>query len=533
MNRLMTNVTSFLALAPALMAGPRTPHGIYAMVGIAQYEENYLRTHSSVPSDYFTSSVYPELLANPDVSGITLYVHWSRLNPNPAPSGLPLPRGYSQYDWTTIQDLLDLVAGYNTANKAHKTVQLVVTPGINSPTWLLGDVGMNNGLLYSCNYLFSTAYAPPPTGTECGKVTFSGFVEGGYDKATGVASPQDLPMPWDSTYKNAWQTFLTALAKQFGSRTELVSIAVAGPTASSEEMMFPTRQNTNGAVQLNSLTPEQMWNDLLENHYTGAYKDFIKYWNSDVAIIDEWEHAIDMFGKTFSGLTLTISTGDSFPNLDAPLPTDVPCNLNKGETCTFAIPSSPIDFHGVCLANGDMDCAAETTILAYFNLSTVGGSNAKATMMDGMKGGAKHGNLGVPSVKLVSFETDLFTSPSQRILGGSQFAHRFSNDAAGAADEGGCTSGCSAEQAEYNVLVWFFDETSEGPSFPSGTVAIGGHNGPAPLNYLQIYGGDVTYASNHASNPKVAVTMGGTTKMVTAQELLHKASLALAAIAEN
>jgi hypothetical protein len=45
--------------------------------------------------------------------------------------------------------------------------------------------------------------------------------------------------------------FLTALAKQFGSRTELVSIAVAGPTASSEEMILPARQNTNGVVQLN------------------------------------------------------------------------------------------------------------------------------------------------------------------------------------------------------------------------------------------------------------------------------------------
>jgi hypothetical protein len=366
----------------------------------------------------------------------------------------------------------------------------------------------------------------------CGKATFSGFTEGGYNKTTGVASPQDLPMPWDSTHKNAWQTFLTALAKQFGSRTELVSIAVAGPTASSEEMMLPATQNTNGVAQIGGLTPEQMWNILLADHYTSAYKDYTKYQQSDVAIIDEWAHAIDMFGRTFSGLTLTVSTGDGLPNLDAPLPTDVPCNLNKGETCTFTIPVSPIDFHGVCKAKGDMDCAAEATILTYFIQSNVGGSNAKATMMDGMKGGAKHGNLGVTCVKLISFETDLFTSPSERILGGSQFAHRFSNNAAGAADEGGCPSGCSKEQALYNVLVWFFDETSEGPSFPSGTVAIGGHNGPAPLNYLQFYGPDIKYASDNVSSPKVDVMMGGSKKPVTAQELLHKASLALAAVAE-
>lgn len=521
MNRFMTNVTSFLALAPALLAGPRLPQGIYADVNIDMYEKSYLKTHPSVPSDYF-STVYADLLANPDVSGIVLYVPWSRLNPNPAPTG-SVPRGYFQYDWSLIQDLLD------SAKTAHKTVQLVVTPGNNSPKWLLGDIGANNGLLFTCNYLFDSTYPAPPAGTECGKVTFSGFIEGGYDKNTGVASSQDQPMPWNSTYKNAWQTFLTALAKQFGSRTELVSIAVAGPTASSEEMMLPTRGNTNGVTQLNNLTPEQMWNDLLEHHYTSAYKDFIKYWNSDVAIVDEWEHAIDMFGSTFSDLTLTMSTGDGFPNLDAPLPTDVPCNLNKGQTCTFAIPVSPIDFHGVCKAKGDMDCAAEATILTYFIQSTVGGSNAKATMMDGMKGGAKHGNLDIPCVKLISFETDLFTSPSQRILGGSQFAHTFSEPTQ-TEDEGGCASTCSPEQAEYNVLAWFFDGTSQGPSFPSGTVAIGGNSGSAPLNYLQIYGPDITYAS---TGPTVFVQMGTARNLTTAQDLLHKASLALAAIAEK
>jgi hypothetical protein len=366
--------------------------------------------------------------------------------------------------------------------------------------------------------------------TECGKVTFSGFTEGGWDNNTMTAkSPQDLPMPWDSTYKNAWHTFLSALAAQFGPRLELVSIAVAGPTASSEEMMLPAKQNTHGVTQLNvsGLTPEQMWNKLLANHYTSAYKDWTKYQQSDVAIIDEWANAIDFYGKTFSGITLTMSTGDGLPNVDAPLTTDVPCDLNK-QTCSFTVPTSPIDFYSVCRV-ADMDCAAETTILAYFIQSTVGGPNAKATMTDGMKGGAKHGNLSVPNVKLISGSTDLYTSPSQRILGGAQFAHEFSDTTKHAEDEGGCTSTCSPQQALYNVLVWFFDGTSQGPSFPSGTVPIGGTSGSAPLNYLQIYGPDITYAS---TGPTVLVQMSTSKNMVSAQDLLHKASLALALIAE-
>jgi hypothetical protein len=343
-------------------------------------------------------------------------------------------------------------------------------------------------------------------------------------------------MPWNSTYKNAWHTFLGTLAKQVGSNSALVSIAVAGPTASSEEMMIPATQNTNGIAQIGG-TPEQMWNTLLAHHYTSAYKDYTKYLNSDVAIIDEWENEIDFYGKTFAGLTLTVSTGDGLPNLDAPLPTDVPCDLNK-ESCSFTIPTSPIDFQTVCQVKADMDCAAESTILNYFIQSTVGGSNAKATMTDGMKGGPKHANLGVPSLKLISQSTDLYTSPSQRILGGAQFATKFttknSDDGIsdeGSTDEGGCASTCTAEQAAYNVLVWFFNGTSQGPNFLPGTVAQGGSSGTAPLNYLQIYGPDITYATADPFG-KVAVTMGGVTNYVSVQDLLHKASLALAMIGE-
>jgi len=64
-----------------------------------------------------------------------------------------------------------------------------------------------------------------------------------------------------------------------------------------------------------------------------------------------------------------------------------------------------------------------------------------------------------------------------------------------------------------------------------GGVAVGGHSGSAPLNYLQIYGKDITYATTDAFG-KVAVTMDGSINYFSAQDLLHKASLALALIAE-
>ena len=46
------------------------------------------------------------------------------------------------------------------------------------------------------------------------------------------ADHTELPIPWNPYYKDAWHKFLKALADRYGSRTEFVSIAVAGPTAS-------------------------------------------------------------------------------------------------------------------------------------------------------------------------------------------------------------------------------------------------------------------------------------------------------------
>jgi hypothetical protein len=41
--------------------------------------------------------------------------------------------------------------------------------------------------------------------------------------------------------------------------------------------------NGNGGPQLGGYTAEQMWAELLKNHYTSAYKDYTKYQNSDGA----------------------------------------------------------------------------------------------------------------------------------------------------------------------------------------------------------------------------------------------------------
>ncbi len=281
-------------------------------------------------------------------------------------------------------------------------------------------------------------------------------------------------------------------------------------------MILPDKQSTVAdATQIGGLTPEEMWDKLLAHSYTNP-----AFLQTDLAFVDEWKKAIDVYGKTFSGITLIVTTGDGLPNLTGPFtfPMDLPMVMT---VCPVA----------------NMDWAAETTILASFSESTVGGANGKAIQTDGMKGSGPSDtyNLGVPGVKLISTYTDMFTSPSARILGGAQFAMSFKNNPV----EEGCISvfspkgyasvddvpvasiptAClrtgttipstfitfdqkseaqyliSPEQAEYNVLNWYFNDTGAG-SFFGGPTAFG----QAPLNYLQVYGPDINKECRHSGS---------------------------------
>ena len=534
-------VLSVFVLALPLVAqpAPRRPRGIYAGVNI---EENIKKAQAANPSitpaelkAYFVN-LYQDLLSNPAVSGLGLWENWAALNPNP-------PAAANPYDWTYVDDAFHQASAWNARNptKPPKTIQLVPLPGFQTPQWLLAQIP-------SCDGLFRSPIQTP-LGT-CGKVTFAGFVEG-----RGV---RELPMPWNPLYKSSWRTFLTALAARYKSNLAFVSISVAGPTASSEEMILPDNANTPPQDQFGGMPPNAMWLKLLAFHYPGRPA----YQRSDQAFIDEWEAAIDMYGEIFSGVTLVATTGAGFPNLAA-----------KG----FTVPS---DFSAAC-PHPNMDCAAETTILSYFAKPTVGGSNAKAVQEDGMEASRVslgRFNLGVDGIKLVSRSTAQFTAPAAQVLGGAQFNSSFSNFAL----TEGCTSrfpprpidrpadcsipstctiqmcvpvacvpqAClapgvkqadlasfntlrdvprkdliSPEQAEYNVLKVFFDGTAAASFF-------GGTPGATPLNYLQIYAVDFLYAETHAHAPEQVVETGGASVSISAQDLLNLARQKLLEIGE-
>src|ERR1019366_7324520 len=279
-------VLGFLVLEPALMAQtPRRPRGIYAKVNIA-------------------SEIDQQQKANP-----------------------------SSY----VDDAFNQVSTWNVQNPAQpqKTIQLIVTPGFQTPQWVLDQIP-------SCNGLFQSPAQTPPS--SCGKATFAGYTE--------ATDGTELPLPWNPFYKSSWKTFLTALAAQYGLNPAFVSIAVGGPTAASEEMIMPNNNNTRSQSQFGGILPNAMWLQLLTFHYPGMPA----YEKSDQAFIDEWNAAIDMYGEIFSGVTLVATTGSGLPNFG-----------NGG----FTIPSA---FSRDC-GRPDMDCAAETTILSHFVDPTVGGAN--------------------------------------------------------------------------------------------------------------------------------------------------------------
>jgi hypothetical protein len=476
----------------------RRPVGIYAVVDIedhiAEWNSDDPQSGASAPA-----ALFGNLIDNDAVSGLTLRVQWATLNPVD-----------TVYDWTYVDDAFDAVAAWNGAHGTlqGRTIQLIVTPGFGTPSWLLRKIP-------PCDGLFQT---PPKTpASACGSARFLD------SEAQGThASWRQLPLPWNDVYQTAWRTFLLALASRYGREPTFVSIAVAGPTATTAEMILPSTA-TSPSTGLSELT---MWRMLLAFHYPDAPS----YLDSDQAFIDAWTTAIETYEEIFSGVTLVVTTGNGLPNF-----------AQTG----FTVPNG---FTPDCTHPPDMDCAAETTILSRFVSPSKARTlevNAKATQTSGLAASRAGFQLGIDGVKYLSE----WTAGSSRVLGGAQLNGPFSVDPWQEGCPGnGCTASniesfvslaafspgevgirplpsISPEQALYNVLADFFDGTALGPLY-------GASKGSAPLNYLQIYETDIEYATSHTRSQSPVLLSDGTTKTTSAQGELELASARLFEIAE-
>jgi len=408
----------------------RRPRGIYAVVA---------EVRGSKGADF------DALLGNPAISGVAFRTFWSELQP-----------AKDRYDLSSVD------SAFAAAAAKGKSVQLILVPGFGTPSWVLDELtscddgqppeggGRHGGRHGSGQGRGHRSEASSGTTAPCGKAMFQ-VSEG---RAHGQA--QALPLPWNPVYKSYWKAFLTEIASRYGANSAFVSIAVAGPTAESVEIILPRQGD-----QL------ERWAQLLERSYRDA-----SYHRSDKAFVEEWNAAVTMYGEIFHNVTLVVTRGSGLLNF----------THGQGE-------------------------AAQAEIMSAFARHSVG-ANGKATQTSGMKA-CRETNAGIGGVKQMSEDR----SYSPRVLGGAQFDTSFSKKPAAE----GCSASCDAsaaacrditpQQALANVLSVYFDETPAGNLYGSG-------KGAAPMNYVQIYAPDIAYA---ATQPAVQAMLEQASQRILAQ----------------
>jgi hypothetical protein len=531
-------------LQPSSKLKIRTPRGIFAYVLVdaldAAAQEESLRTGASKKSllvNYFTF-----MLSQHEIAGLLFAASWGLLNPND-------PAGSNAYDFTSLDAAFEAIDSH-----PGKTLQLNVTAGFNSPPWLFQPLSAGGppgtGYLASCDGLFTNP--PITTSQSCGYTYI--FIQ------TEVSSPGParLPLPWNKTYQDKWKEFTQHLWGYINEKKwqqHVVSVAVAGPTATSSEIMLPNDVSQSTGLQV-ALLPagyatnsgidfSSAWNCLLANNY-GTDSSYL---NSNRAFIEAWATAIDMFGEVFSEVTLVVTTANGLPEFEWGSTSVMGCNLTGIRLPTMATPGyaklfkPPPGFEADCGPNPGrpMDCAAEAAILAYFAEPPVGGPNAKATQENALSASddvvptlLSLSNASVKWLAKITEEGLIVPSPApngslsaplvSRVLGGLQFNHQAS-DSNKTADMG-CPHGacgkmidmCAQEQfstkdchqldanapverALLNSLKVFFAGTSgAGAGVFHAPDTIQNNDFPIPvkdarLDYLQVWAGDIKYAA--------------------------------------
>lgn len=479
----------------------RRPLGVYAKADIETAANAYITAYGKAnpgapPLTLMSPQVhaavaqlYAGLLTDRAISGISVGEHWDNIQLSDPlcvfnHTCLASPDGY---DWSYLDE------AFEQANLAHKSVNLIITPGVNSPSWLLSKIP-------SCDGLFPAPGSAPP---DCGKVTFSVYPQQQQRGDSNV-----FPLPWSGLYQLAWWDFLVHLNARYNNNPAFLSIAVAGPVGASDELILPT--NSNQSFQQPGVHADDAWSALI-NH---SFPNIASYQNTDQAFIDQWDLAIDAYERIFTGITLVLAVdaGQDFPEFALQNPTLTVHHDNTlwAEDCVNSAPNAPPD-------NQPRSCEAKTEILSYFR--TLSGGNGKATWDGGMTATSPTlpGDIGVPGVKLL-------TSLSPSFSGGAEFDHPVSQgqnmQAEGCNMPDGDCPGLTAEEGAYNVLSVFFSGT------PAYTY-YGAMPGSAPIQYLDVDYTDVQYAQSNPC-PTLPSTVPGTPSL---QDLLNRASRDIFAMA--
>jgi hypothetical protein len=480
------------------------------------------------PTDAVLVSYFTTLLNNPAISGLAPQIGWNTLNP-----------AKGVYTWNALDDVFTAVDQWNSAHRflPPKTIQILIGAGFNAPPYVFSDIDTG---------VCGAAAAPCPQAGSCDGLfmsplfpvsKFCGYTTLFYETEAGAPNQKALPMPWNQIYKTDHGTFLTALNQHLQaepSSSAFNSIAMSGPTASSTEMILPSNSDqtftvdgvsNNGLISLSTtpplpafppgetaapgITADEAWDALVVNFY-GTGSGF-KY--TDLPFIDEWIAAINLYSSIFNDITLMLTTTtDALPGFPAAPANQLVPALGFSSDC------------GLTTQAAEQECSAVTQVLYDFVNPTVGGSNAKAVFEAGMTAARDSFDLGTNAVRWLAEVTASGRNPLQgtpysmsRILGGMQFSHSFTADTG---QSNGATDGSTDIEAEgcptfpttlcpnltpaqgfFNVMQdSYLVGTAVGPLFgASNSVTYGNWvYKNAPMNFLEIYDGDVIYASGLA-----------------------------------
>jgi len=126
--------------------GVNAPLGVFAHVDLAQAINSYVQTTgcSVLPGGASKASVqqslgvlYDDLLSDQAISGIALGVHWCAIQlcrPGAANCSRQADVDSQGNDWSYVDEV------FSEAKSHGKSVQLAITPGFDSPEWLLGPL---------------------------------------------------------------------------------------------------------------------------------------------------------------------------------------------------------------------------------------------------------------------------------------------------------------------------------------------------------------------------------------------------------
>jgi hypothetical protein len=154
------------------------------------------------------------------MDGIVLVIGWASIEPS-----------MGQYQWSTLDQWM------HQAVAAGKKIDLTVTAGINTPSWL---------------------FQPAPSGGGATSLTFTISPHGG---ATGVCDMETIAPPWDAAFLSQWDSLLAALAahcKAAGTYNAITLLRLTGINRTTDELRLPaeTPQSTGLACVSDAVT---MW----------------------------------------------------------------------------------------------------------------------------------------------------------------------------------------------------------------------------------------------------------------------------------